>query len=504
MDYDYPEHWATDVGQGVALAQYLKGTGEYDIFRGQTHAFPIQPSLSRNRVNPIEAIKRLNSIAQWIYSQPELASLHGNLDAVTAVSQHYGVATPFLDFTRNPEAAAFFASDLRYQIDQDSELEACIICANTATLRESWADMNERSRADNEPDLVRIVDIDVRNLWRLQAQEGLFLDVRVDANFLEMFSYFLHIRFPLDPSFAASRRKKYYPSNKSHVELLLDQYFLVESYPERERKFQEVFTNKISVGPSDFIGRRSFFWNEEFPPDLQSWSKDKIEAWFDEPDEHFSASCEAPSVVVMVDTRKSIRDTYGVIRWRLETMIDSDLRENPKTKWSVIAAAGEEMRVRDLDDGEERRLVAGGVAQIFDGMRSKPYSNTNIVTAIATYICLAMYPAWDVMQELRGRILSVELDGAGVRVRGLCGRSALEAALREDFADFLTDEGRDALRTGGVSSALRMLIVPSKMFEFEQFKELFAEQIIPSTVLSRIEEDVFHFNPAKIRVLGPT
>ena len=39
------------------------------------------------------------------------------------------------------------------------------------------------------------------------------------------------------------------------------------------------------------------------------------------------------------------------------------------------------------------------------------------------------------------------------------------------------------------------------MFVFDDFANVFAEQVIPSIVLERIEE-VFHFNVAKLRVFG--
>ena len=59
----------------------------------------------------------------------------------------------------------------------------------------------------------------------------------------------------------------------------------------------------------------------------------------------------------------------------------------------------------------------------------------------------------------------------------------------------------EALRAGGIGEALGMLIEPNRMFVFDDFANVFAEQVIPSIVLERIEE-VFHFNVAKLRVLG--
>jgi hypothetical protein len=73
--------------------------------------------------------------------------------------------------------------------------------------------------------------------------------------------------------------------------------------------------------------------------------------------------------------------------------------------------------------------------------------------------------------------------------------------LRKDFADYLVPLEIEALRAGGISEALGMLIEPNRMFVFDDFANVFAEQVIPGIVLERIE-GVFHFNVAKLRVFG--
>jgi hypothetical protein len=112
-----------------------------------------------------------------------------------AVAQHYGLPTTLLDFTFDPEVAGFFASHGARAAPLPGALRfSCIICANLERLTRSWEDINQRHREGTG--LVRMVTVDVRNLWRLQAQKGLFLYIHVDANLLEMFSLFLHIEFP--------------------------------------------------------------------------------------------------------------------------------------------------------------------------------------------------------------------------------------------------------------------------------------------------------------------
>src|SRR6516162_9251618 len=111
VKYNYPEHYCKTATSAIKLAEELKARGEYDIFRGQRHTFDIRPSISREGVDREAASRRLNEFADWVHRTPDLSSLHGNLDAILAVAQHYGIQTPLLDFSYSPQVAGFFATD---------------------------------------------------------------------------------------------------------------------------------------------------------------------------------------------------------------------------------------------------------------------------------------------------------------------------------------------------------------------------------------------------------
>jgi hypothetical protein len=506
MKYNYPIHRAKNLDSAVRLARYLKQSGEYDLFRGQNQNFPLTPSIFRGGQGTAVAMARLNQLSSWISQQQELSSLHKNKDATIAVAQHYRIPTPFLDFTKDPDVAAFFASHVSSTAQPKKMMrDACIICANRKLLEESWADINARHRADEGTDLVRVVDMDVNNLWRLHAQSGLFLDVRVDNTMLEMFSFFLHIEFPRkDTTIDLDVYNKYYPVNKSHMELLLDQYFLIESYPAREKQLLESFEQKIVVGPNDFRGEPTSFLNETFPPRHESWSGDVISLWLQEPVEKYDGRDDGRIKTLIVNLTSDPKSAFIALREQLRLLFEKqDIRPQLNVGWSVTDTRGAPVySAYDRANGSKNpALVSEGVRLIFDGMRGKPYSDVNIEVALATYVCLACFPAWETMNKLWGELIGVEMDGAGVRSRGFCGVEALTAALREDFADYLVPREIEALRTGGISEALGMLIEPSRMFVFDDFAKAFAEQVIPSIVLQRIE-DVLHFNVAKLRVFG--
>jgi len=242
MKYDYPEHYAKDALSAIELAKELQASGEYDLFRGQRHTFDIKPSISRDNVDRDLAYNELNAFANWVHQTPDLNSLHGNQEAILAVAQHYGLKTPFIDFSSSPKIAGFFATDGGIVGDTGT-----IICLNKNRFQKSWKDINEKYYKDNEMLLTDIVDIDVKNLWRLQSQEGVFLRCHVDPSLLEMFSCFLHIYFPQQTELNVLEREKVYPNAKSHLEVLLDQYFLINTYEERNRMMQMLFNHTISI-----------------------------------------------------------------------------------------------------------------------------------------------------------------------------------------------------------------------------------------------------------------
>jgi len=180
-----------------------------------------------------EAKRALDHFAAWIHSTPDLSSLHENGTAILAVAQHYRIATSLLDFTRSPRVAAFFGTDGAMRGDTGT-----IICLNHARFTESWSDINRRHTVENGFPLTELIEIDVRNLWRLQAQAGVFLRCHIDPAFLEMFSCFLHIHFPQQSDTALDSTESIYPSHKSHLEVLLDQYFLVQLLRRTQRSIE--------------------------------------------------------------------------------------------------------------------------------------------------------------------------------------------------------------------------------------------------------------------------
>lgn len=501
MKYNYPEHHATSLDAALKLVGYLKKSGRYDLFRGQNHTFPLCPSIAR-RPEMIETNQALlNRFATWVHGHDSLSSLHNNQDAIMAVAQHYGMPTPFLDFTTKPEVAAFFASDTGGR--PRPKQSACILCLNRATFERSWEDLNARYRADSGQDLVRIVEIDVQNLWRLHAQSGLFIDMRVDATVFEMFSHMLHIYFPLPSHHDAKLNDKYYPKNKSHVELMLDQHFLIETYNDREAQLKTIFGTVITIGDFDSLGEEGAFKEAQLPDAHTSWSEAALKPWKIEPNEVYNVAISSENHELIIDTASDPNSAAASVHAQVMAVLrKSNARNRLGDSWVVRDRAGTVAHEDEGDMDEKPRPLGEVVRLLFDGMRFKPYEDTEIASAIANYVTLNCFPSWKTMTDWWGSVIGIELDGGSLRARGFCGGPNLMDALRPDFAELLTPDALAQFKADGIRAALYFLIDPRRLFEFQAFRKMFAEQVIPTTACIRVEGYVLHYNIADVRVFG--
>lgn len=216
---------ANNIEEAVDLAHKLKSEGRYDWFRGQAQEWT--PVSSRHRtIRDSERVekdnRRLEMFYKWVGTIPELRYLQEveHVHDFYAVMQHYGIPTHYIDFTSEPGVAGFFAADTV----QPSTGKSCIYCLNTEDLIDVWdmiKDSGERDQAK-----IELVKIDVRNLWRLQAQRG----VSLFANYNWDIDYPMdRIVFPYSGYLCFPTKEQVYPVHKSPLEQLLDQYFSLEA-----------------------------------------------------------------------------------------------------------------------------------------------------------------------------------------------------------------------------------------------------------------------------------
>lgn len=499
IEFDYPEHYCNNIWSAIKLAEDLKSAGEYDLFRGQRHTYDIQPSILREGVNKSLATSNLEKFTHWVHQTPELRSLHGNREAILAVAQHYGIKTPLLDFSYSPKIAGFFASNNGQVGDVGT-----IICINKERFSTSWKDLNATQLTNEGHLLTEILEIDVKNLWRLQAQKGAFIRSHVDSSLLEMFSFMLHIYFPQEQNINVEKEEVIYPKNKSHLEVLLDQYFLIDGYPERKIKMEALFGSAVIRFDENTIKKEieSYFINNRIPDIHPSWNTEYSKKWFIEPNERINDKVQCNVILKLsLDEVNNDMETY-VFNFVLD-ILDKKESGDKLINWT-IKSKGDKILYFDQEGVKESRNeftefeLSEMVDVIYSGMRTLPYSNCQISKAISKYLTMACLSNDNIMEQSVG----VELEGGRVRGRGFCNRSKLISALRNDFFDSIKPEKLNELGKLAFRDTLFTASYVKSSYIFEDFIDLYVEDIIPSIAAVAIEGLVINLNPVRVEVMG--
>lgn len=503
LEYNYPEHHAADLSEALALAEQLCQSGAYDLFRGQRRTYDLVPTALREGVDPSEVDAKLNGFASWVHQTPDLSSLHGDLNGILAVAQHYGMKTPFLDFSYSPKIAGFFASHGAEAGDIGK-----LICINKSRFVESWRDLNKRYSGSGGQFLTEIVELDVKNLWRLQAQQGAFLRCHVAPEMLEMFSHMLHIYFPQKAGLTICDRREIYPEERSHLEVLLDQYFLIDTYPERERRMADIFGAAISSVTEGQVraAQAAFFIGKTIPEPHSSWSSISVKDWLMEPNEKFGPSTRFKRVgLTLPDGEFDHGLTDDLERKILDLMgPDSCQRTRVSLDWEVVFVTGETVFVDSegslvpKEDEWTNFKLSQMINVIYSGMRYLPYSTQQIARAISRYVVMAKYGCYTVINDAVG----VEFEGASIRGRGFCSRNNVISAIRSDFYSLVEPSKLDGAGALSFRDTFFAASTVKAGYDFEGFLNLFVEDLIPSQAAIAIEGLVIGLNPMKVEVFG--
>lgn len=225
---------ATDVESALALARALQAAGEYQFFRGQENsAWQALPSFLRisDDVEQRTAQIRVARLLSYIRAATQSQSIEYSDDALIAIGQHYGLPTTFLDLTSDPSVAASFACPPGSNY---ANCPACLLLYSESLIQ-TWAECAQSSTGFDAIELIRI---DVANLWRLEAQSGLFLHIQA-PNLYEYFAPDM-IEFPHPKGGFISQECVLYPEEKSELELQIDLLFDLEGAEEAKKTILEI------------------------------------------------------------------------------------------------------------------------------------------------------------------------------------------------------------------------------------------------------------------------
>lgn len=489
-------HKADNLESAISLAEDLKTQGHYDWFRGQNHGWPLCPSLNRlteERRN--DALVRSIHFGFWLKSIPGLEGIDADDEAKLAVAQHYGIPTHFVDFTTEPRVAAFFAS---HGASVAENPEGYILCLNTADLEKFWS---EYYPTQPEP---RFVTIHVPDLWRLQAQCGVFLDCPY-ANLEDVYPID-RIVFPQSEQKSPIEESDIYPIRKSRLEQFLEQYFDTERQRNAFKWLHESghIKNAILDFRSPEKANESIVPAGEIPTH-ESWETARLTDWYEQPDEKYQKSEARETHELVLDLSKCPIKAGKIAAAEIFNLLTTFTKMRTKLiTWSLHFDSA------SLSIHRQQRIL-GALHELWDGIRSLPYKDEEIASSIGTYITMELLydginnhqpESWEKVAALCfGNVIEVEFGGAGGgSSRAFVTEKDVKAAIRKDLGKYIA-RGYKKWILGDVRQALSLVPAPNRLFDFNLLAKIFVRQIAPFQLCGRYTPPRF-YSPAGLRTFG--
>jgi len=478
---------AINLEAALIEADLLRSTGGATWFRGQTRCWPLLSSFVRRA--PTEqsaAVERFGRFWNWLQSVPALASIAADEDAALAVAQHYGLATNLVDFSTEPKVAAFFATYNPPPPHEGEDL-SCIICFNYEELKELCDSVRRVRPKMPEPKAIRV---EIPELWRIQAQCGVFLEYSFDVSFeAEMFD-FDRIVFPTERDPAVLARlipeEDVYPTQKSDLEVLLDQFFMLERMADGSRMIDKLsmFHKMHWQAPADGIEAECF--GPSGLPVHESWEPSRLVGWLSPEAEHWQPRSAAPSVTIRYPlTGDSSAKVLGMKDQISATFAGHTKLQGGSVNWILVDASPAAPLTRWLE-------------LAWDGLRRWPYSPTDVAQALATVVEYGMLVnrqpaalsdtglARQLAERCLGGAIEIEIGiEDGSYARGFVNTDLLWQAVRPDFGNFLTDAWSPQIRS--VRHVLQVASNPKRALIFDRLISLFCTQVVPTQVVLRDE-----------------
>lgn len=457
---------APSASEALRICTNLQRTGKATLFRGQKRDWPtLAPSLlrlsseDRNR----SAIK-LKRFLEWANAVPQMASYRERLEELTAIAQHYGIPTTFLDLTGSPEIALLFAKREHQAIEAPDAVVYCFAESELRLLLNA-----------------QILRLDVANLWRLEAQEGLFLDFLDDGLASQLRNMATRVHFPSE-LLTEEERARLYPVRKSALENVLDQWF----YRHEVENLMEDFETKILVR----LKRHSYpgaFVRRQIPDVSPEWLGE-LERWFLSDIETMSILRSRKVVTVPVLNSADIRLAIVCAREAIEVLIRASLESAELLSFEIQGKRSTELPL----------LV--GAAQllnrVWDGIRKMPYSADELVACMSLCSALVSLRAhgvkdiddWEKQLWGNSELLEVAPIGGHIEAGGVSQAQLAEAYSTKHWKFLAKPFRRMAL--DNPRELMSYVVEPFILFDFEPFKRIFVEQFIPSAVDSYWKEDI--------------
>jgi hypothetical protein len=496
-------HQASDVSAAVELAEKMKLRGTHDWFRGQTRNWTLQSSLNRNPAKYDESVERVKRFSAWLNSAPGLEQLWNEVDATVAVAQHYGLPTHFIDFTTEPYVAGYFASENAPTVDPaafdfaeeerrffDSEPATdrigCILCLNREELLDTWRAVASVRPvpADSDPEFLVT---QVPDLWLLEAQHGVFFYCPL-GRFEEVVYDLDRIVFPHRGQIPWPPRDLIYPERKSGLEVLLDEYFLLERLSALKQAQRE-------AGIEKFPANRFQMSMERNPtmPVHPSWEGAALQPYVSPAPSSFFASLSEACWSMELTPASSAQAVGGAVKEQVAARLRTNTTaRNELVRWQSDSPAFD-----------------AAATLVWDGLRQLPCTDEDLAVAIGNCagLCWARAQAPDQdglsVSAAYYQAETIEIEFSTQEhgfSRAYISKPSLLEAFRDDLGQYL-DPAQQASLLADPGLILLGVLAPSRMFPFERFERLFLREVVPSQAVWWSQLAVI-FSPARIAVFG--
>ena len=474
-----------NLNDALKLAEDYKKSGKYDLFRGQSGIWPLISS--RNRLDDDgleEANARLSKLFGWSVEN----RFSENLDFVETIAQHYGIPTLLIDFTTDPRVAGYFASDKSgYEPNEYS----CIYCLNTIDFSKKISFFKKISKL-SENSYPRLLNVNIDNLWRLEAQRGKLL-YQPAINFDSLYSAH-RIVFKINDNDIKYFEESYiYPKVKSALEENLDRFFYYEKQEKRIDSLHELMNQiKDSGMHIEHFEMDDELYIKEFISDEEKlfehkWKQEDLEKWDNRIVEKYKDIYTTEKFLFKIDSFEYKEKNKVLIFEQFTNFLSKD--NNIRRKAIMLSIVDNKKNIELVKKFEQYSNL------IWNGMRKLPYTNDEIAEVLGNLIQILDISVFEYEKYDKNFLKIGFSDIIGAGNNAFVNSHLLYEAMRDDLENCIVENTKD------VSTIIYHIRSPELLYKFESLKKLFVKSIILSQVVYGGNDFVI-FSPTEVRVLG--
>lgn len=293
-----------------------------------------------------------------------------------------------------------------------------------------------------------------------------------------------------------------YPKRKSHLEILLDQYFMRERMLRGRELLKKFGATRIEISPPPDEGCNPHYVISGGIPHHSSWDQERLRPYLRPTAESIHVSLTDVQRMLPLDPELEPTKIGSAVTESVKEFLTADGDARRKLiNWGTVYGSNDP---HDIFFGD----CLPAVTAVWDGLRGLPYADADVARAIGN--CVALQAASlrigrRSMQEAAslcfGKTIEVEFTTVdGSYSRGYVSEARLRLAVREDISSYLKSEDREQV-LASLQWTLAAVFAPQKLFQFNLLATLFAREIVPTQALWRSDDAVI-YSAARLRTFG--